>query len=78
MRQKCDVCGGTLDVHDNELVVRDMVLNLKTLGGCPVDHICGSCREQLEAELTYGRPEEATEVLPRPVPHVHLLHIVRK
>ena len=76
--RRCDVCGGSLDVQDNTLMVRDMELKLDKFGGCPVRHICGSCREQLEAELTYGKPEEATAVPIRPLPHVHLLHIVRR
>ena len=76
--KQCDVCGGCLDVQDNTLIVRDMELKLSKLGGCAVRHVCGSCREQLEAELTYGKPGEATEVPHRPLPHVHLLHVVRR
>ena len=76
--KRCDVCGGCLDVQDNTLTVRDMTVKLDTLGGCPVRHVCGSCREQLEAELTYGKSQEATKVPHYPLPHVHLLHIVRR
>lgn len=76
---KCDICGKTLDVQDNRLHVRDMELKLDSFGGCPVRRICGSCREQLEAELAYGRPEEAMDVpMPRPLPHVHQMIIVKE